>query len=171
MERAMPRPSITWLITDTHFFHDEIVKHCGRPDNHLQLIMNNLRYCLAPQDLLIHLGDVIFYKYPELKAMMDSIPGTKVLTIGNHDKKSISWYMRNGFAFAATMFQIGDVIFSHKPISPLPSGVKLNIHGHWHNIKHHDIPDFYNNQQYRLLAIENTDYKPVKLSEFKENGL
>lgn len=161
----MGRVSIKWLITDTHFNHDAIVELCGRPANFKDLIMTNLRRYLAPQDFLIHLGDVIFYKYPELKAMMDSVPGTKILAMGNHDRKSANWYMRNGFNFAAEMFQIDDIVFSHKPIHPLPAGVRLNIHGHWHNTRHHAVPEFYN-ERYRLLSLEDVNYMPVKLSEF-----
>lgn len=162
----MPRPSIKWLITDTHFFHDAMVTLCGRPSNFGDLIIKNLRHNLASQDMLIHLGDVIFYQYPKLKEILDSVPGIKVLTMGNHDRKNADWYMRNGFHFASEMFQIGDIVFSHKPISPLPSGVRLNIHGHWHNNRHHLPPDFYNQEQYRLLALEEVNYMPIKLSEF-----
>jgi len=163
----MPRHSITWLITDTHFFHDEMVKFCGRPHNFTELILTNLKHLVAEQDLLIHLGDVIFYQYPKLNGLMNSIKGRKVLTLGNHDRKSPRWYMNNGgFDFAAELFQIDDTIFSHRPISPLPSGVRLNIHGYWHNTYHHKIPEFYNVEQYRLLSIEKTNYKPVNLLKF-----
>lgn len=162
----MPRPSIKWLITDTHFNHDAMVTMCGRPPNFKDLIIKNLRHNLAEQDMLIHLGDVIFYQYDTLKEILDSIPGTKILAMGNHDRRSAGWYMRHGFHFAAEMFQIDDIVFSHKPIYPLPSSVRLNIHGHWHNTMHHGLPDFYDPNKYRLLAIENTNYMPVKLVEF-----
>lgn len=157
----MPRQSITWLITDTHFYHD-LTKH-GRPPNHTELTINNLKRLLAPQDLLIHLGDVILYKYKHLKDILDSIPGTKVLTIGNHDRKSVQWYMWNGFSFAATTFQLDNVMFSHKPTHPLPNDVRLNIHGHWHNDTRYPKPNYYDDR-YHLLSLEKSDYKPINLS-------
>lgn len=161
------RPPIYWLITDTHLFHDRMVSFCGRPDNFSDIIIKNLKYYISDQDVLIHLGDVIFHKYSELGNIMSSIKGRKVLTIGNHDRKSAIWYMNHGgFAFASKLFQHNDILFSHKPIHPLPSGVRLNIHGHWHNTRHHPIPEFYNTTQYKLLAIEETNYMPVKLSDF-----
>lgn len=167
-KRLMARPSITWLIPDTHFYHDNMVISCGRPENHTDITIRNLKQHMAPQDILIHLGDVIFHRYHELKSILHSIPGTKILTRGNHDKKPIGWYMRNGFNFAADMIQIGNIAFSHKPISPLPSGVRLNIHGHWHNNRNVVRPPFYNDQQYRLLALEDIGYKPVQLNSFKD---
>jgi len=163
----MARPSITWLITDTHFNHGAMVELCGRPADFTALTLKNLRHNLAPQDLLIHLGDVIFYDYPGLGAMMDSVPGRKVLTLGNHDRKPASWYMnRGGFAFAAESFVIGDIVFSHKPMETLPSGARLNIHGHWHQDRHHDRPSWYSEATHKLLALEDTKYQPVRLIDF-----
>lgn len=161
----MPRPAISWLITDTHWNHDFMLQ-CGRPADFGEQLLKNLRHLLTPQDTLYHLGDVIFYKYPDLKEMLDSIPGTKVLLMGNHDKKSKGWYARNGFAFVADMIVLDDIMLSHKPIERLPSGVRLNVHGHWHNDDHHKRPEWYSESTHRLLSVEVTNYKPVKLEEF-----
>lgn len=162
----MPRPAQTWLITDTHFYHDAMVELCGRPTDFNERIIKNLRQQLAPGDTLIHLGDVIFYKYPDLAGILDSIPGRKVLTMGNHDRKKASWYMRNGFHYTCTMIVIDDVLLSHKPVEVLPTGVRLNIHGHWHNTGHHGRPAWHTPETHRVLAIENTGYKAVLLAEY-----
>lgn len=162
------RPSIVWLITDTHFYHDAIIEACGRPPDHVELIMKNLRYYLAKQDLLIHLGDVIFYQYPKLKAMLESVPGRKILTMGNHDRKSRNWYMNNGFDLAVDMFTLDNVIFSHKPLEHFPTDITINIHGHWHNqaYEKREEKSWHDPTRHRLLAIEDTEYKPVKLIDF-----
>lgn len=162
----MARPAITWLTTDTHWNHEAMVTLCGRPADFGDQLLKNLRHALAEQDTLIHLGDVIFYKYPELKDMLDSVKGRKILLMGNHDRKTQNWYSRNGFSFVADMIVIGDIMFSHKPIQTLPTGVRLNVHGHWHNDEHHRRPDWYSESTHRLLSVEVTKYKPVKLEEF-----
>jgi len=128
--------------------------------------MRNLKHMIAAQDLLIHLGDVIFYKYPLLKAMMDSVPCRKILTMGNHDHKSKGWYMRQGFDWAVDAFTLGNVIFSHRPMEILPSGVEFNIHGHMHTNVHRKGEGWYDPKVHRLLSLENVDYKPVKLCVF-----
>lgn len=159
----MPRPSITWVITDTHFYHDAMVHLCNRPADFNKQILSACRYVIAPQDLLIHLGDVIFYKYDELKLLLDSIPCRKVLTKGNHDKRSLGWYMRNGFDFACETFTLQDILFSHKPMPFDPAHVKLNIHGHLHNTDHRAKPDWYT-ERHHLVSLEQTGYKPINLS-------
>lgn len=167
----MPRPSITWLITDTHFYHHKMITDWAiRPSGYNERIIKNCRRLLAPQDLLIHLGDVIFYKYTILNEILDQIPGRKVLTMGNHDRKSRGWYMNNGFDFVADTFTIDDIVFSHRPLQHLPSGSRINIHGHFHNTDHRSKePEYnawYNTTIHRLLALEYTDYAPVRLDEF-----
>lgn len=162
----MPRPAKTWLITDTHFYHDVMVKMCGRPENFTDLIIRNMRYLVAEQDLLIHLGDVIFYKYPVLKEILASIAGTKLLLMGNHDRKSKGWYVRAGFAAAADMLVMGNVLFSHKPVEHLPTGVEFNIHGHFHNNNHRASESWYDVNIHKKLAIEEVDYKPILLHQF-----
>lgn len=162
----MARPAISWLITDTHWNHKAMVELCGRPADFGEQLLKNLRHMLAPQDTLYHLGDVIFYDYPGLKAMLDSVPGNKVLLMGNHDRKPRNWYARNGFSFAADMIVLDDILLTHKPVEKLPSGVRLNVHGHWHNDEHHRRPEWYSDTTHRLLSVETTNYKPVKFQEF-----
>lgn len=165
----MPRPTLYWIITDTHWFHDKCVEHCGRPANYMQLTLSNLRKYVAKQDVLIHLGDVILYRYPCLKSMLDSIPGTKFLTMGNHDRKKKGWYTRNGFSGVFKCLQIDDILFSHKPQHNFPDGVRLNVHGHWHrddNSNEERYRDWYNTDQYRKLSLEEQKYKPVEMKRF-----
>lgn len=162
----MPRPAITWLITDTHFYHNEMVELCGRPVECEKIVMRQLKHAIAPQDLLIHLGDVIFYKYPQLKEMLDTVSCRKVLVMGNHDHKSRGWYMRNGFDFVMDAFVLGNVVFSHRPMEVLPSGTEYNVHGHLHLNIHRVEEEWYDPKVHRHLALELVDYKPVKLHEF-----
>ncbi len=155
-----------WLITDTHFNHDAMVKLSGRPENHTQLIIDNWRKAVKPEDLTIHLGDVIFSRASELTSILESIAGRKVLVMGNHDRKP-RWYMTHGFDFACYRFELGHSLFVHEPQFELPPNCERVIHGHLHNSNHHEydepIPS-YN----KLLAIEDTDYHPILLETFIE---
>jgi calcineurin-like phosphoesterase family protein len=161
----MPRADTTWLITDTHLFHERMTELCGRPADFTDRIVTNLQKVMYPQDMLIHLGDVIFYKMEMLDAILDLIPGTKVLVKGNHDKKSNNWYRRNGFHVVVDALRLGDVYLTHKPVETLPDGVRINVHGHWHN-KNIAVPEWWSAQTHRLLAVEHTQYFPVRLHEF-----
>lgn len=172
----MPRPSYKWIIADTHWFHDAICRDDfeSRPTDHMEQLIDNCRKVIAPQDELIHLGDVIFYKADMLAELLDLIHcSCKTLVMGNHDKKSRHWYMSNGFDFVCDMFTLDDVIFTHRPLETVPAihvvgqmpRPMLNVHGHWHGwLKRGDgIPDWYNLRRHYLVSLETNGYKPERL--------
>ncbi len=165
----MPRPTKHWIITDTHLYHDAIIETCSRPVNVDSIIIKEAKILCAPQAVLIHLGDVIFYQYPKLKEILSQIPCRKILVMGNHDRKSKGWYMSNGFDFACDSFVWDDVLFTHKPVTKLPEGISFNIHGHWHNFMNNgeEPPEFWSPLTHFKLALEDTDYKPVSLCKIK----
>lgn len=163
----MPRPAISWLITDTHINHEFMFK-CGRPRDYVEWLRRACCEVVAAQDTIYHLGDVIFYRSHELKPWLDSIPGRKILVRGNHDKKPNGWYERNGFSFVADSIQLGSVVLSHKPIRSLPDGACFNIHGHWHDNDHRrdESYSWYIPGCHIKLAIEDTKYRPVNLQKW-----
>lgn len=164
----MARVRRVWLITDTHFYHRDIDVWCGRPHDHNELLIRNLQTMLCPLDTLVHLGDVILRNQQQLAGIMASIPGTKILVRGNHDKESDSWYTRRGFAVVCESIVIKDVLLSHKP-QIIPAHIRLNVHGHFHNTDHHiHEPHFQAilEPRHRLLAVEYTNYKPVDFDVF-----
>jgi len=128
-----------FVISDTHWNHENIKVFENRPDNYHALIEKNWNRLVAPEDLVIHLGDVIFSRASELKDILGRLNGKKVLALGNHDHKSPNWYMDNGFEFASSYLIYGRIAFSHCPLTPLPKQanfswekeVELNIHGHF----------------------------------------
>lgn len=173
----MSRPAITWLITDTHFNHAAVVKEefCNRPADHGEIMIKWLRHYLTPQDTLIHLGDVIFDRAYELHTMLAQVEcRSKILVRGNHDRKSNNWFLNNGFDFVCTMLVIDNILLSHKPQKHWPTGVTVNIHGHFHNTDHRskepEFNEFWDSKRHKLLAMEYTDYKPVKLQQFAMIG-
>lgn len=162
----MPRPPITWLIGDTHWYHDNIVQFENRPQNHTELSIKRWRHAVAPQDTTIHLGDVIFYQYTRLKEILDSIPGKKFLVKGNHDKKTLSWYTRNGFDCAVDTLSIDNVLFSHRPVQHFPDNVTINVHGHLHSGGHRPTESWWNpGGRHRLFVLEH-HYSPICLQQF-----
>jgi len=166
-----------WVITDTHFNHKMIVKYEDRPENYQELIINNWRRLVSKDDLVIHLGDVIFARQGELTDILTSLPGTKILTGGNHDRNKAQWYLDHGFTKVCHHLIMNNVLFSHKPYDIKDYGLDYNIHGHFHRETLDDITEpfpFYGEQQIKL-AIEETDYCPMLvetiINERKENKL
>lgn len=177
-----------WIIADTHFYHENIKRYQGRPDNFNEQIISNWNKLVAYDDLVIHLGDVIFglNKEKTLPSLMATLPGKKVLCRGNHDPQPSEWYMERGFDFVCDYYVYKDIALSHAPLTPLPPQslvgdrrlVRLNIHGHFHkgsaanSSQSHRIhkdeyydSEYYRKHQdkYRLVQIED-NLSPMLLS-------
>jgi calcineurin-like phosphoesterase family protein len=167
-----------WIISDTHFNHMKLCVYENRPANFNERIIENWNKLVKREDLVIHLGDVILGKDSLLPAIMKKLNGKKILTRGNHDHKSMEWYMERGFDFVTDYFVYRNIAFSHAPLTPLPlqsndnykNPVTINIHGHFHKNLHRLKEDEYfdieyykkNTEKYKLLYIEHS-YKPVLL--------
>lgn len=177
-----------WLIADTHFRHERIKKFENRPEDFDKVIIDNWNKVVSDDDLVIHLGDVIFGmdKDANLRLIMDQLKGKKILCRGNHDSYPGSkwgkwdWFMERGFDAVTDYFVYRDMAFSHSPLTPLPrkglqyqaESVDLNIHGHFHR-GHTRVPqagedesifedEFYDYQYYK----KNKDkYKLVQIED------
>lgn len=113
-----------YIISDTHFGDPqcrEIDPQWPLPEAHVALLKKYVTW----NDTLIHLGDVGDAHY------MDGLPGTKVLIMGNHDRRSdCAPHFQE--IFDGPLYIGKKIILSHEPI--LVPGA-LNIHGHVHNDK------------------------------------
>lgn len=153
-----------WIIADTHFGHDAMMLHCNRPKSFEVAIFANLIHCVGADDVLIHLGDVCIYNDEKWHRLLsDEIPGKKWLIRGNHDKKSMTWYMSHGWDFVADSLGINvfgkRILLTHKPSLDL-DGYDVNVHGHLHNTLHH--PEDVVNTRHVLFVLEH-HYAPMKL--------
>lgn len=151
-----------WIISDTHFGHDMLYKEGFRPEGFETTILRNLRNNIKPEDVLIHLGDVCFYREEYWHECLLDIKCKKWLVRGNHDKKTTTWYLSHGWDFVANEIVLAafgeNILFSHKPIKEFPYDV--NIHGHLHEGNHH--PEFELTTKHILISMEHT-YTPVNL--------
>lgn len=180
-----------FVVSDTHFYHENIIKFENRPLDNVEQIIKNWNSMINDHDIVIHLGDVIFGhgKDVELPKLMARLNGRKILTRGNHDSYpeskwgSWDWFMERGFDFVCDYFIYGDIAFSHAPLTPLPfqspnnykEPVRLNIHGHLHrgNVRGNegqedrffDVNYFLENKdKYKLVQIED-ELRPFTLEE------
>jgi len=173
------RPPTYWVISDTHIDTPEnlssIVRRGVRPPNHTALSGEGLKR-LFPQDILIHLGDVIDKDEGQLPDYLAQCPArTKILCLGNHDGHSPHWYLRAGFSAVVETFTIlyggKNILFSHHPLRrawgmELPHGIDLNIHGHLHLRNHRDAESAWQDEQderWFLFSLEAAGYLPAKL--------
>lgn len=152
-----------FVIADTHFGHQALHEdYLARPVNFGEMIIRNWKSIIKDEDLVIHLGDVVVGKSNEWDKTIPNLPGRKILILGNHDGKSLSWYLANRFDFCCTSFiwkLYGfDIAFSHEPLSE--GDFDLNIHGHLHLNRHREIET---GKKHFLFSLERTLYRPLLL--------
>lgn len=132
------------------------------------MIIQNWLDVVNDNDIVINLGDVIFGNAYELKNILHSLPGKKILVRGNHDKHTNQWYLLSGFDVVCKSYEYKNVVFTHKPVDMVTyhnKNVLYNIHGHSHS----KLPDkkslpFYSESNIRI-SIELENYKMITLTE------
>lgn len=146
-------PSRTWVISDTHFGHDNIINFCHRPTDHEQIIMENWAQIVPKKDsTVLHLGDLAYKSNARFKNLVaPHLTGErKLLIMGNHDRQRFSFYKQSGFLicrpFGITLSGINGVriapdqvisgqdhivTFSHYPWAPAPEEDKVRLPGEY----------------------------------------
>jgi len=170
-----------YLISDTHFNHQNIATYCDRPKDFTERIIKNWNAIVKLEDLIIHLGDVQIGKKSDW--IMPALPGRKVLVRGNHDRQwSNTRWMEAGFSFSCDGMRFRNCWLTHEPDTSRAGGCDLNIHGHLHNIWHGFHPNGpkkghgdeltlhkemkLHSPWQRLFAIEYTNYMPIEFDKF-----
>lgn len=171
-----------WIISDTHFNHANIIEYSGRPTNHNELIQENWRKLVQPEDTVLHLGDVLMGRRDLWPDMPGQLPGkVTVLNSGNHDEPHKRKFMeeRWGWTFVPefmTLFHDYQVTFSHYPFgaiqdpdpnsknntdlvfAKMPEGKLISVHGHIH---HKADPS----RRHINVSVERIGYRPVNLKQ------
>lgn len=161
-----------WIISDPHLGHNAMLEYCGRPEGFEDLILGNLVSLIKPEDILICLGDFCMYRDGYWHDQLINIPCKKWLIRGNHDRKSLGWYLSHGWDFVGDSVQLNifgkNILLTHKPINwEVISWLNLdmNIHGHLHNTGHH--PEYHQTPKHRCIFMEH-HYKPIDLRKIAE---
>ena len=147
-----------WIISDTHMQHENILNWCGRKAGYEQVILDSISKHVAPDDVLIHLGDVAWLQPKKWHTLLrEACKGKMWLVLGNHDRNSISWHLSRGWDFVghSMAFQRHGkkILFTHKPIAD--NGYDLNVFGHLHLTGHRDEEyQAIKNEKHLLIEIE-----------------
>ena len=162
-----------FFISDTHFFHKNIIKYCERPfssveemNEHIVRVWNER---VGHQDVVYHLGDVIFGGREKANTILPRLKGQKILVRGNHDQIKI---VESHFTLAGNLVSIKpkndlQIILCHFPLAVWENSHKGSYHFHGHS--HGSLPS-----KGRRLDIgvdgfcKHYNYGPVSLEEIME---
>lgn len=159
-----------WFISDTHFFHTNILKFIDdggkriRPFDSLEemheYMIEKWNKVVKDNDYVYHLGDVTFQYHGLFNNLMHRLKGKKRLIVGNHDK---IWNpaLINNFEKVDLWKGFKEYNFTavHIPLmlQSLRDGAYC-VHGHVHQRS-------LNNPNYINVSVEVRDYTPVNIDE------
>lgn len=170
-----------WLISDTHFGHENILNFIDsrtglkvRPgfanvDEMDECMVDNWNSVVKKGDKVWHLGDVMFGDAKRFEKMWPKLNGSKRLCVGNHD--DIKYLASGGFfqkVHLERKFRDEKLHFSHIPLHPSQHEVGApgsknffcNIHGHIHG---NPTPV----GRYINVSVEVINYTPVAFEDIQ----
>jgi len=168
-----------FVISDTHFGHENIIRYCKRPFTSVEemdeTMVDNWNSVVRPQDHVYHLGDVTIERGSKnsqqaqrFVRLIRRLNGHKRLILGNHDHYPVQVYLEAGFEkVRGTGRWLEGCLLSHYPVHPQSLGrARVNIHGHIH-----EKPDYKpvlavdRLVPYINVSVEVTFYRPTALTD------
>lgn len=173
-------PESTWLVSDTHFGHENIIGFCNRPEDHEQVMMEEWARAVGENDTVLHLGDLSYRNNGMFKHVISKhLTGKrKLLVRGNHDRQNYSFYRQAGFKLTRDfeiVYRDWRISFSHYPWNTERDGTMpanmIRIHGHIHNNGYTRAAFVPFRKNHINLSVEQTHYRPVNLKLLLDGAL
>lgn len=166
-----------YFIADTHFGHENIIKHTKRPFENIkqmdEKIIENWNKKVKPEDEIYIIGDFSWYPEGEKNnEILKKLNGKKYLIKGNHDhflknknfnKSNFVWIKE----YFVLRYKNEKIILFHYPIEEWDGFYRKSIHIHGHQ---HNTPD-YNLKQKKLnlrrydAGVDANNFTPVSIEE------
>lgn len=172
-------PDNLFFTSDTHFYHNNIIKYCDRPFDSIEQMNNSLienwNSVIAEDSIVFHLGDFCMGG-KDWCPILEKLNGIKYLVTGNHDKvkdEYLSYF--KGVYEGFHMIEVGKkkLVLTHFPLLVFHGFGKeqiWNIHGHIHSTKKKcDLSEMPGFKSYLTTALPNqydvgvdfNDYTPI----------
>ena len=151
-----------YLIGDTHFGHDNIIKYENRPfqDSYEmdKLIVKNWNKVVSNEDIVYHFGDFALCATDRYMDIFKRLNGEIHLIKGNHDQQSHTKLIeRMGFKSEQERLFLNGFLCTHRPVE---NSLYFNIHGHTHSQRIDDSKHF-------CVSVEKISYTPISLKRAK----
>ena len=159
-----------FIIADTHFGHENIIKYESRPflnyEEMDKALIKNWNSVVKPEDLVYVLGDfTLSRRMIVISNLVKKLHGRKILIMGNHDTRKPADYINCGFEVATRkplMVEPG-VILMHEPFedASLIASNYIYFFGHVHSNR--SLMDDYPNCM--CVSVERIRYTPIDFDE------
>ena len=155
----------TFIISDTHFSHTNIIKYTSRPFKSVEemneVMINRWNSIVTEKDQVYMLGDFCLAKSnDECEKIFYCLNGKKFLIIGNHDsnfaQRGLKW--EKTFRLCEIRHNNVNYVLCHYPIETWNKKHHgaIHLHGHVHEKTNH-MKNRYN------MSVELWNYSPVEL--------
>lgn len=135
--------SKTWITSDIHFYHINILKFCAdtRPYSDISemndVIISQWNSLISPIDKVYILGDIAFTDATRAARIVNRCHGEKVLITGNHDRKLLKDAIFRGcfteiHDYHYTTYKGTDLVMFHYPIWEWDQMHRGSVHFHGH---------------------------------------
>ena len=150
-------PKNTFLFSDPHFDHANIIRYCHRPFKSVEemnkKILRNYNKVVKDDSLVFFLGDIAFGRNARpANYWFNQLRGHVIYFKGNHDRRG---YREKVIHVDRHYFKL-----SHFPTNR-GDWVGWMIHGHVHDKR----PFIDYDAKMINVSVDVTDFKPVRLSE------
>jgi calcineurin-like phosphoesterase family protein len=155
----------TFVISDPHFHHNNIIRYCNRPfssvENMNSSLIINWNNVVGTDDLVVVNGDFMMGKYD--LGIFNYLKGKKILVKGNHDHKAT---YELGWESVHDIFEFRDngkkVVMCHYPIEIWneQSHSSVHLYGHVHDKSVGHKPNRHN------ICVEKINYTPQNIEEY-----
>ena len=133
----------TWITSDTHFGHKNIMKFCpeSRPYTDVyemnKTLVENWNSCVGENDIIYHLGDFAFMSAAMLMSYLDELNGRIRLVHGNHDNvilknRKVQEYFEWVKPYEEVKINKVRVVLFHYPIAEWNGAHHGSVHFHGH---------------------------------------
>lgn len=156
--------SETFFTADTHFGHQNILKHepvtrdFESIEEHNETLVANWNSVVGENDTVWHLGDIVWGK--KNLPIISRLNGKIKLVLGNHDNLKGREYLDYVKDVYGVVTLSDGIMLSHTPIHPVEFDyrITLNLHGHLHS-KQMDDPRYFN------VGVDANELRPVNFDE------
>lgn len=181
-------PERTFLTSDSHFWHGNILKYCARPWDTVEemnlALINNWNSVVDKDDHIYHLGDFCFRGVTSLNPLLEDgvLNGHIHLILGNHDirrvlKSGVRFERFDEITFEKVLQVNGwDAYLNHFPFADFSNDFDHNVcqfYGHTHEgpftigtLTEEKLKSIQWNQY--NVGEDNNDYKPISLARAME---
>ena len=155
----------SFVISDTHLGHYNIIGYCDRPFETLEemneTLIQNWNDAIKNNDTVYFLGDLAFGKAHTTDYWLDQLNGNILCFRGNHDTSPNIEFINSAKITLGGM----NFYMTHDPMTVDYGWKGWILHGHHHNNHPYDYPYIHYENKTINVSVELTDYKPINVRD------